>query len=69
MERMGGAGGGFEGGIGIDATVPFEFKGEFTRSHYPVDRIDLRRWFSEEQIATVTASQDEYAKVLARTGA
>jgi 4-hydroxy-3-polyprenylbenzoate decarboxylase len=69
MERMGGPGGGFEGGMGIDATVPFESKAEFRRSHYPVDRIDLRKWFAAEEIAAVRASQDEYAKVLARTGA
>lgn len=69
MERMGGAGGGFEGGIGIDATVPFQAKSEFTRSHYPVERIDLRKWFSEKEIESVKAIQDEYAKLLARTGA
>ncbi len=69
MERMGGAGGGFEGGIGIDATVPFESKEEFRRSHYPVDKVDLRKWFSKEEIAAVRESQDEYARVLARTGA
>jgi 3-polyprenyl-4-hydroxybenzoate decarboxylase len=69
MERMGGPGGGFEGGIGIDATVPFDSKEEFRRSHYPVDKVDLRKWFSEEEIAAVQASQDEYAKVLARLGA
>lgn len=69
MERMGGFGGGFEGGIGIDATVPFEAKGEFQRSHYPVDLIDLKKWFSEEEIAAVRGSQDEYARLLARTGA
>lgn len=69
MERVGVGGGGFEGGIGIDATVPFHLKGEFKRSHYPVDIIDLKKWFSEEEIAAVEATQDEYAKVLARTGA
>ncbi len=59
----------YGGGIGIDATVPFESKEEFARCHYPVDRIDLSRWLSEEEIAAAQASQNEYAKVLARIGA
>ncbi len=69
MERTGMAGGGFEGGIGLDATVPFDLKEEFTRSHYPVDKVDLETWFSDKEIAAIKDMQDEYAKVLARTGA
>jgi 4-hydroxy-3-polyprenylbenzoate decarboxylase len=54
----------FEGGMGIDATVPFDAKWNFERSKYPVDRIDLKDWFSEEEIAKARASQSEYAKIL-----
>ena len=69
LERTGGSGGGFEGGIGLDATVPFALKEEFTRSHYPVDLIDLKTWFSDREIAAIRDRQDEYARLLARTGA
>lgn len=58
----------FGGGIGMDATVPFEAKWGFERGVYPVDRIDLRKWFSEEEISGVRAIQDEYAKLLSKTG-
>lgn len=59
----------YGGGVGIDATVPFESKQEFARSYYPVDKIDLKRWLSDEEIASAQSSQNEYAKVLARIGA
>jgi 4-hydroxy-3-polyprenylbenzoate decarboxylase len=68
MERIGGVGGGFEGGLGIDATVPFEARPQFERAKYPVDRVDLSRWFSKEELAKALSLQDEYARVLARTG-
>jgi 4-hydroxy-3-polyprenylbenzoate decarboxylase len=56
------------GGIGIDATVPFEAKWALERAHYPVDKVDLRKWFSEEDIAKVKTMQHDYAKYLAKTG-
>lgn len=69
MERTSGAGGGgFEGGIAIDATVPMDVKWNFERAHYPVDKVDLNKWFSEAQLARVRASQNEYAKLVSRTG-
>lgn len=68
MERMGGLGGGFEGGLAIDATVPFNERPQFERAKYPVDRIDLSKWFSKEDLAKACAMQDEYARVLARNG-
>ncbi len=58
----------YEGGIGFDATVPLESKWRFQRPSHPVDRIDLRKWFSEEDIAAARALQCEYARVLADTG-
>lgn len=60
---------GFAGGIMIDATVPFEEKDRFRRAHYSVERIDLGRWFSEEQIKAIKEQQSEYAQFLAETGA
>ncbi len=56
-------------GIGFDATVPFAGKWAFERPHYLVDKIDLRKWFSQAQIAKVQALQSDYAKVLAQSGA
>ncbi len=58
----------FEGPLGIDATVPFDSKWVFERAHYPVDRVELTKWFSAEQIAAIRERQSEYAKVLAKTG-
>ncbi len=56
----------YEGGIGLDATTPFRSKWSFERVQFPVDKVDLRKWFAEEQIAAVQRLQSEYAKVLAR---
>ncbi len=56
------------GGMGFDATVPFGARERFERAHYPVDKIDLSKWFSEAQIASVKASQSDYVKFLAATG-
>jgi UbiD family decarboxylase len=58
----------FEGGVGIDATVPFDSKWSFERAHHASDQIDLRRWFSEEEIARVRAMQSDYARYMAETG-
>jgi 4-hydroxy-3-polyprenylbenzoate decarboxylase len=58
----------FEGGLGFDATVPLDRKWLFQQGKYPVDRIDLRKWFSEAEIAAALAQQSEYARVLARRG-
>ncbi len=68
MERLPLIKGVFEGGMGIDATVPLEAKGEFERAKYPVDRVELRKWFSEEEIAAARKLQNEYAKLQAQIG-
>ena len=61
---------GLQGFIGIDATVPFDhpLKAVFRQGKYPVDKIDLRRWFTEEQIASARARQSEYGRLLAERG-
>lgn len=63
------AGKGFVGGLMIDATVPYGEKERFRRAHYPVERADLGRWFSEEQIRAIKEQQCEYARFLSLTGA
>src|SRR5919109_1075738 len=40
----------FEGGMGIDATMPFGCEQGFARPLYPVDRVDLKEWFDEATI-------------------
>jgi len=60
--------GGWEGGIGLDCTAPWNEKWRFERAHYPVDRIDLRQWFTDEQIKDIVSQQCNYAKVLAEHG-
>ena len=58
----------FEGGIGFDATVPYNLRHLFTKAKYPVDKIDLKKWLSEADISRAQAMQSEYAKLLAKTG-
>jgi len=60
--------GGFRGGLAIDATVPFPRKGRFERAQYTVDKIDLKRWFSEAEINAIKEQQSEYARYLAQRG-
>ncbi len=57
-----------DGGIGIDATVALDQKGQFERARYPVADVDLSRWFTEEEMAELRRDQDRYFKYLARTG-
>ena len=59
-----------EGGMGIDATVPFdtETRKRFRRPKFAVDGLDLKRWFSETDIAAAKAQQSDYARYLAETG-
>ena len=58
----------FEGGIGIDATVPFAGKNDFQRARYAVDKVDFRKWFTEEEIQKMRAQQSEYIRFLGETG-
>jgi len=53
-------------GMAVDATLQLDSKSK--RGHYISDVIDLRKWFSEEQIEKVRAKQSEYCKFLASTG-
>jgi 4-hydroxy-3-polyprenylbenzoate decarboxylase len=58
----------FEGGMGIDATLPFGYEQDFHRPVYPVDRVDLNNWFSERDIARGKALMKGWVESLARTG-
>ncbi len=59
----------FEGGMGIDATVPFGYEQDFHRPVYPVDRVQLSQWFKPEEIARAKElMKGQWGEVLARTG-
>jgi gallate decarboxylase subunit C len=66
-ERKSGIGG-WEGGMAFDATKPYNTRHYFQRPRYPVNKIDLKKWFTEEQIREVRSMQTDYAKTLARRG-
>ena len=58
----------FEGGMGIDATVPFGYESDFKRPVYPVERVDLKKWFSDKDIQNAKARMHGWVHSLARTG-
>ncbi|MBM3486781.1 MAG: UbiD family decarboxylase [Alphaproteobacteria bacterium] len=58
----------FEGGMGIDATVPFGYESDFLRPVYPVDRVDPAKFFSDAQIKDMKARMRGWVLSLARTG-
>ena len=60
--------GGWEGGIAFDATKPFNIAWRYERPHYPIDKVDLKRWFTEEQLKEINQMQTEYAISLAKKG-
>lgn len=59
----------FEGGMGIDATVPFGYEQDFHRPVYPVERVDPKNWFKSDEIARAKEMmKGKWGEVLARTG-
>ena len=58
----------FEGGMGIDATVPFGYESDFLRPVYAVDKVSLSKWFDDEQIANAKDRMKGWVQSLARTG-
>jgi len=58
----------FEGGMGIDATLPFGYEKDFQRPVYPIEKIDLRKWFSAGDIERGKAQMKGWVESLARTG-
>lgn len=64
----GGSGTGFEGGLAIDATVPYGASAQFERPRYAVEGVDLREWFSEDIVARVNEEQQGWVGLLAQSG-
>ena len=58
----------FEGGMAIDATIPFGFEEDFHRPVYPVKQVSLERFFSSEQIQKSKSFMKGWDEVLAKTG-
>src|SRR5690349_16106357 len=60
----------FEGGMAIDATVPFGYENDFMRPVYPIDKVDPSGWFDPDQIAKGKAAMktSTWAEVLAKSG-
>lgn len=59
----------FEGGIAIDATIPYGFEEDFHRPVYAVEKVPLERFFSREQIEKGRKYMtDVWARILAKTG-
>jgi 4-hydroxy-3-polyprenylbenzoate decarboxylase len=58
----------FEGGMGIDATVPFGYESDFLRPVYPVDRVKPEDFFSEKDIENARSRMIGWVHSLARSG-
>jgi 4-hydroxy-3-polyprenylbenzoate decarboxylase len=58
----------FEGGMGIDATVPYGYENDFMRPVYPIDRVDASRFFHADEIDQAKALMQGWVTSLARTG-
>ncbi len=58
----------FEGGIGIDATVPLNSKEHFLRGRYDVDKVDFSKWLTKEEQEKIRANQHEYYRWLGEMG-
>ncbi|MBI5445038.1 MAG: UbiD family decarboxylase [Deltaproteobacteria bacterium] len=58
----------FEGGMAIDATVPFGFEQDFHRPVYAVDKVPLEKFFKAEQIAKGKSFMSGWVLSLAKTG-
>jgi gallate decarboxylase subunit C len=58
----------FEGGMGIDATVPYGYEQDFHRPVYPVDRVNPSKFFSQAEIEHAKKRMRGWVEVLARTG-
>ena len=58
----------FEGGMGIDATVPFGYESDFLRPVYPVDRVKPEDFFTKKDIENAKSRMVGWVHSLARTG-
>jgi len=58
----------FEGGMGIDATMPFGYEKDFQRPVYPIDRVDASKFFSAKDLERAKSLMHGWVLSLARTG-
>lgn len=58
----------FEGGMAIDATIPFGYETDFQRPMYPIDRVDPAKWFGPDEIERAKSLMKGWVELLARTG-
>ncbi len=58
----------FEGGMGIDATVPYGYEQDFHRPVYPIDKVDPLKFFSQAELDRAKERMHGWVEVLARTG-
>jgi len=58
----------FEGGMGIDATMPFGYEKDFQRPVYPVDQVKLDKWFDADAIDQAKKLMQGWVLSLSRTG-
>ena len=58
----------FEGGMGIDATVPYGYEQDFHRPVYPTYKVKPENFFSQAQIDKMKSHMSGWLLSLARTG-
>ena len=58
----------FEGGMGIDATMPFGYEKDFQRPVYPIDRVDASKFFAKGDLDRAKSLMQGWVLSLARTG-
>lgn len=58
----------FEGGMCIDATVPFGYEKDFMRPVYAVEKVNLKNFFSDKDVNNARSRMRGWVQSLARTG-
>ncbi|MDB5509694.1 MAG: ubiD [Hyphomicrobiales bacterium] len=58
----------YEGGMGIDATVPYGYESDFMRPVYPVHKVKLEDFLETDQIKTIKGHMKGWTELLAKTG-
>lgn len=59
----------FEGGMAIDATIPYGMDEDFERPQYAVEEAeDLTQWFTEEEVEMAHEGQEGWVELLSETG-
>lgn len=58
----------FEGGMGIDATMPYGYETDFQRPVYPIDVVQPANWFGEARVNAAKAVMKGWVESLAPVG-